>query len=343
MTETDFGGFQGAEPYARRHIATLDDLESAVRMCVERRCPIRTRAFAHSMNGMSMARPDETLLDMRDVRHVSWMEDGVVVAGAGLSVWELDQYVRGFGWKLPVINDGGSAAPSVGGFVAAGGIGAGSIFHGGFWETVRALTVVTGTGDIRRLDRDSPIFPWMFGGMGGLGIVFEAAIDLVQAGEGPVSPVAPCASLPPTPSEPWPDHLWLTLFVPESRRDEAAERLAALIAAHPLAWVPREPYEYYLARQRFNPPLVLGGEGDHIALGTWGDRLPRTDGLNAYLAMEADFQAMIEGASFRRYFQSELIREHRDLARYVGAAAAEAYRRLKAELDPLNLLNAFPA
>jgi hypothetical protein len=131
------------------------------------------------------------------------------------------------------------------------------------------------------------------------------------------------------------------MFVPVERRDEGVERLAALVAAHPAAWDPQSPYEYYLTRRSFNPPLVLGDEdGDFVALGVWGNRLGGGD-LGPYLAMEADFQAMIEHRGFRRYFQSELIRRRRPLERYVGAACAERFRALKVTLDPHGLLNAF--
>lgn len=341
MMLSDFGGFPPAAAAATRRIADLQSLRQAVTDCVRRRSRIRARCFSHSMNGMSVPAEGETVLDMTGVRHLVWKGEGIVVAGAGLSVWELDQYVRGFGWKLPVINDGSAEAPSLGGFVAAGGIGEGTVFHGGFWETVRGLTLVTGDGEERRLSPQDPLFHWVFGAMGGLGLVYEIEIELVPVDHVPPRPVTPSAALPRGPQAQWPDHLWLTLFVPEARRDEGAERLGALVEAHPKAWIPRGPYEYYLSCQSFNPPLVLGDEhGDFVALGVWGDGLDRRN-LDAYSAMEADFQAMVEACGFRRYFQSEMIRRRRPLESYVGAACAERFRALKATLDPLSLLNAF--
>lgn len=341
MTHSDFGGFPPAQAAASHRIEDLDGLRRIVGDCVQLRRRMRARCFAHSMNGMSVPCPDEALLDLAGVRHALWKGDGVITAGAGLSVWELDRYVRAFGWKLPVINDGDAEAPSVGGFVAAGGIGEGAVFHGGFWESVRALTIVTGTGEPRRVTRLDPLFAWLFGTMGGLGIVFEADIELVPADSGPTRDVASCAHLAPRPRPEWPPHLWLTLFVREDQRDAAIARLMALLAAHPEAWTPRGPYEYFLAHRRFHPPFVFDGDASFVALGVWGDRHAGDHDLQDYFTLESAFQQLVEDGGYRRYFQSELIRRPRDLARYVGTDCAARYLQIKAALDPHGLLNAF--
>lgn len=338
---SDFGNFPPVEPDQSRRIRDLEDLQRTVIGCLECRRRMRVRCFAHSMNGMSVPAPNETLLDLTGVRHVAWTDAGVITAGAGLSVWEIDQYVRQFGWKLPVINDGGAEAPSLGGFVAAGGFGEGSVFHGGFWESVSALTIVAGTGEVRRLARGDPLFPWLFGTMGGLAVVYEADLDLVPAGPEPAREVKACASLPRPSSPAWPKHLWLTLFVSERQRQNGLALLNGLIDAHPQAWAARGFYEYYLARRRFNPPFLFDDSSDFIALGIWGDRVGQDPNLRNYFALESDFQQLVEDCGFRRYFQSELIRSRRDLQRYVGPDCAARYREVKAALDPLDLLNEF--
>jgi FAD/FMN-containing dehydrogenase len=293
------------------------------------------------MNGMSVPRPGETLFDLTGVRHVVWRGKGTITAGAGLSVWELDQYVRRFGWKLPVVNDGSAEAPSVGGFIAAGGIGADTVFYGGFWESVSSVTIVTGTGDVRRIGAEDALFPWLFGSMGTLGIVYEAALELVPSGATQPVTVADVASLPRSPAASWPEHLWLTLFVGESHHENAVARLAAIVESHPGAWQPRGSYEYYLLHRRFNPPFLFEDGADFIALGIWGDRSAQDPELCGYFALEAAFQELVEQQGFRRYFQSELIRQKRDLSRYVGSDCAERYGAIKAGADPSGLLNAF--
>jgi hypothetical protein len=337
---SDFGGFPAGRACATYPVRDLDGLMATVAKCFSRKTPMRVRCFSHSMNGMSVPRPNEMLLDMTGVRHLVWNGDGTITAGAGLSVVELDRYVRQFGWKLQVTNDGGAEAPSVGGFIAAGGIGESAIFYGGFWETVSKVTLVLGNGSVRRLARDAVLFPWLFGGMGTLGIVYEATLDLVQVGSGTALPVADALSLPRSSPVSWPKHVWLTLFVDEGHREVAAERLNSLIDAHHDAWKPRRAYEYYLKRRYFNPPLLFDGATDFVAIGVWGDRFGEDMDLGAYQKLEADFQSLVEQSGLRRYFQSELIREPRALRRYVGTVCANEYMGLKLACDPEGLLNA---
>lgn len=339
MSVSDFGGFPPGEAAETHRPDDLAAVCAIVADCAARRRPVRSRGAGHSMNGMAVPSPGEALIGFDALRHLAWRGDGRVAVGAGLSVWELDRYVRGFGWKLGVVNDGQAEAPSVGGFVAAGGFGADALFHGGFWNTVRELTVVDGLGRPHRLTPDDPGFRWQFGAMGGLGLVCEAVVELVALDD--PRPVAPVGDLPRGEPAVWPPHLWLTLFTPPGRRDEAAARMEALVQAHPGAWRPLEPYEYFLSSFGPNPPLLLPAEGDHIALGAWGDRGEDDDDLARYLALEEAFQRMVEETGFRRYFQSELIRSRRPLSAYVGPRCAATYAEQQALFDPLGLLNRF--
>ena len=340
---SDFGGFPPGEPQATHRITDLAGLQGVVADCAAHGRPMRTRCFGHSMNGMAVPRGAESLLDLRGLRHVSWNGRGAITAGAGLPVWELDQYVRRFGWKLPVINDGGAAASSVGGFIAAGGIGEGSMLHGGFWETVASLVLVTAAGEVRRVGRQDPLFPWLFGSQGALGVVYEVVIDLVPISTARPRAVLDVLALPEGPRAAWPPHLWLTLFVTESHRDDAIACLRGLAETNPDVWRPRSTYEYFLLHRRFNPPLVFEAGRNFIALGIWGDRAEDDADLSRYMAMEADFQTMVEARGWRRYFQSELIRDRRPLNRYVGTDCASAFYKLKDICDPAGLLNAFMA
>lgn len=338
---SDFGDFPPSRPHAAHRITDLAALQAVIADCAAQGRAMRTRAFGHSMNGMAAPRSDEVLLDLTGMRHVVWNDRGSITAGAGLAVWELDQHVRRFGWKLPVINDGGASAPSIGGFIAAGGIGEGGMLHGGFWETISRVAMVTAAGSLRVVDREDPLFPWLFGSLGALGVVHEAAIDLVPAGPHPPEAVADAAVLAETPQTDWPAQLWLSLFVASADRDAAVAALRDLSEAHPDVWRPRSTYEYFLQRRRVTPPLLFGGETDFIALGVWGDRVDGDPDLQRYAAMEAAFQDIVEARGWRRYFQSELIRDPRPLERYVGTRCADAFHEVKTACDPAGLLNGF--
>lgn len=338
---SDFGGFPAGRPYTLCRVSDLAQLSRNVGDCATLGLPMRTRCFAHSMNGMAVPRREEVLFDLAGVRHVTWNGRGLITVGAGLAVWELDQYVRQFGWKLPVVNDGGASASSVGGFIAAGGIGEGCMFYGGFWETVNALVIVTAAGEVRRIGRKDPMFPWVFGALGGLGVVYEAVIRLVPVSSARPRAVPDVASLPEGPRASWPAHLWLTLFVTEDQRNDALEFLDDLADNNPGVWRRRSAYEYFLQYGRFNPPLVFGSGSDFLALGVWGDRAEQDPDLSGYLAMEAEFQSVVEARGWRRYYQSELIRDRRPLERYVGVDCAAGFREVKQACDPAGLFNAF--
>lgn len=340
---SDFGGFPAGRPYTICRVDDLAGLSRNVSDCVTLGLPMRTRCFAHSMNGMAVPRREEVLFDLAGVRHVTWNGRGSITVGAGLAVWELDHYVRQFGWKLPVANDGGASASSVGGFIAAGGIGEGCMFYGGFWETVTCLVIVTAAGEVRRIERKDPLFPWVFGALGALGVVYEAVIKLVPDSGARPRAVPSAASLPEGPRASWPPHLWLTLFVTEDQRNDALAFLGGLADNNPAVWRRRSAYEYFLQYRRFNPPLIFGSRTNFFALGIWGDRAEEDQDLSGYLAMEAEFQAVVEARGWRRYYQSELIRDRRPLERYVGVECAAAFSRIKAACDPAGLLNAFMA
>lgn len=340
---SDFGGFPAGRPYTLCRVSDLAQLSRNVGDCATLRLPMRTRCFAHSMNGMAVPRREEVLFDLAGVRHVAWNGPGLITVGAGLAVWELDQYVRQFGWKLPVVNDGGASASSVGGFIAAGGIGEGCMFYGGFWETVEALVMVTAAGEVRRIGRKDSMFPWVFGALGGLGFVYEAVIRMVPASNARPRAVPDVASLPEGPRASWPAHLWLTLFVTEDQHHDAMGFLGDLADNNPGVWRRRSVYEYFLQFGRFNPPLVFGAGSDFLALGVWGDRAKEDHDLSGYLAMEAEFQSVVESRGWRRYYQSELIRDRRPLERYVGVECAAAFREVKHACDPAGLFNAFMA
>lgn len=94
---SDFSDFPSRRPRAPHRIRDLTALEALVADCVAEGRAMRSCAFGHSMNGMAVPRPEEVLIDLSGARHVFWNGGGSVTAGAGLAVWELDQYVRRFG------------------------------------------------------------------------------------------------------------------------------------------------------------------------------------------------------------------------------------------------------
>lgn len=107
------------------------------------------------------------------------MEGFKVTVEAGIRWKELLDYLEARGFTIGVYP---SSAPSatVGGWIATGGQGIGSLKYGHLRENVLSLKLVTPTGDIRLLSKenDQELFYSTFGSEGTLGIVAEATLRI---------------------------------------------------------------------------------------------------------------------------------------------------------------------
>jgi FAD/FMN-containing dehydrogenase len=123
--------------------------------------------------------------------------------GGGAIAWDVRDLAAAHGLLMPVYN-GGWAGPTIGGYVAAGGMGLRvppadrerwlamepsaerppllsiSETYGGFWEHVASITLVDGTGDIQEIGYDDPAFPWLFASFGQFGVCVEARLKLIS-------------------------------------------------------------------------------------------------------------------------------------------------------------------
>ncbi|MFM7270889.1 MAG: FAD-binding protein [Actinomycetes bacterium] len=114
---------------------------------------------------------------LRGVRHLD-VERGRATVAAGTS---LDELMR---WLLPAgffLVTPGTRSVTVGGAIASDIHGKGHHADGTFGSNVRAITLVDGTGAVRRLTpEDTPEEFWATtGGMGLTGVITEAEIDLI--------------------------------------------------------------------------------------------------------------------------------------------------------------------
>jgi hypothetical protein len=264
---------------------------------------------------------------------------GTITVGAGAAVWDVHKLVGNFGYDLMVYNDGDAAAPSVGGYVAAGGFGITSLKYGGFWETVVALTLISGDGQQMTVRPGDALFPWLFGSMGQLGIVAEATLRLVPLeGEEPVLPGGlPCGRIVATRHE-WEKLVWYTVFAPGSRWTTVIQELASIGRRHAPGWSPRPPYAYALPFRRFTPPLLHPGREDLVAVGIWGDAPPRGFDPDRLEELDRAITAWLrQNPDCRRYAQSELLLGDFDYRSHFGPGLAR-FAELKHRLDPGQLL-----
>ncbi|MEM9304538.1 MAG: FAD-binding protein [Pseudomonadota bacterium] len=336
---TDYSGrFQCARPEVWHQPTNQSALRRALREAYARGQPIRVRANGHSMNGQSLPRAGECLIDMTACRHFRFDRPGTVTVGAGAAVWDVAALVRSNGFDLLVVNDGGQAASSVGGFMAAGGFGESSGLHGGFWETVEQVRLIGGDGRDHAFGPDDAVFPWLFGSMGQLGVAWEFDLKIAPLA-GAARPYPQGASGRVEASQPdWERIVWFTVFAPLDRATAARQDMIDIGVRHRHAWVGRWPYAYEIRLQRFNPPLVHPEQTSLGAVGIWGSEPEGGFDWEAMGAIERDVVALTtREPQYRRYIQTEL--RSQALQDYFSPDVWSRFMAHKAALDRAGLLN----
>jgi FAD/FMN-containing dehydrogenase len=330
----DFSMLHQGEPmYCEVAPRTPQELSAVLRLAVELRVPLRTRGAGHALNGSALPLRGELVISTRELDQIVAGPAETVRAGAGAVLWTVDAVTRARGRAIPVLN-AGQAGPTVGGFIAAGGFGAGSAAAGGFWENVIEVTLVDGRGALARVTRESPLFPWLFGGMGQLGIVVDATLQTV-----------PSASAPPPERgrsrEDEPGTLfWFTFFVAPSQLPSATDALTSLEGRYADLLAFRNRYTYYIAHREIVAPLVWPYHTPCFAVGAWVRlRSARASQRANLLELESDFMAIAHANGYRRYIQSELASGNGTYEQYFGALYYGRFRALKRSQDPYDLFN----
>lgn len=124
-----------------RHEADVITLAAA---CARFGVPITPRGAATGNYGQAVPLHGGVLLDMSGLREVEWVRGGVVRCGPGLVMADLDALLAPHGLEQRM-HPSTKRRATVGGFVAGGSGGIGSITYGGLRETgnIRAARVVT--------------------------------------------------------------------------------------------------------------------------------------------------------------------------------------------------------
>ena len=348
----DFSGFrqQGA-PCCQVAPRRPDTVARIIQLAHERNIPVRVRAQAHSLNGSSLPVTGELLLSTRNIRHVRFDEPGTITVGCGVVLWILQHILRRHGFDIPVLNDG-YPGPSIGGYIAAGGFGPRSAQYGGFWDNVIEVSLVDGCGQLRRVAAADPLFPWLFGSMGQLGVFLEARLAIIPAnasstprypdGTKLVAPQLVDPKVPPEYAMGGQERLfWFTLFTPDEYLDEAHDELSELENRHQAALRFQERYRYPILPRGTIAPLVYPYTRPFTATGAWGwltDSSPA--GIAALQEFDRGFMALASSKPhYRRYVQSELPAGPETYRQCFGEEIYRSLQSRKAETDPGSLLN----
>lgn len=349
----DFSGLRtGAAPFCRIAPRKQESISEIIKTAKEHQRPIRLRAQGHSLNGSSLPSDGELLLSSNNIRQVRFLKPGTVTVGSGVVLWILQRILREIGFDLPVLNDG-YPGPTVGGYLSAGGFGPRSARYGGYWDNVMGVSLIDGRGQLLHVNADDKLFPWLFGSMGQLGMVFEVTLSIIPREDAETTAyphgkamVAPQLVDPPLPPEFATEKdeslFWFTLFVPDAHLEAAHRDLRELELKHQSVLRFQQRYNYPI---RFLgnaiPPLIYGEGIDLTATGAWGwltDSSPQ--GLESLTEFDGDFQQMItQNPHYRRYVQSELPSSPEIYQQCFGLPTYTAFREIKRQLDPGYLFN----
>jgi FAD/FMN-containing dehydrogenase len=205
---SDYGKLYASwDNYTVRTPRDAEEVRAIITEARKQGMSIRVRGSAHTFSGATIPREGEILLRTNALDRFSFATPGTVDAGAGAIAWDVRDLAAQHGLLMPVYN-GGWAGPTIGGYLAAGGMGLRippadretwlalpeqqrppllsiSETHGGFWEHVASVTLVDGTGTIHDIREEDAVFPWLFASFGQCGIVTGVRLKLIGVASTP--------------------------------------------------------------------------------------------------------------------------------------------------------------
>ena len=112
--------------------------------CARRRIPLTVRAGATGNYGQAVPLEGGVLLDITALSAIEWQKPGAVRVGAGAKLVDIDMATRPSGYELRM-HPSTKRTATVGGFVAGGSGGVGSVTYGGLREpgNILAARIVT--------------------------------------------------------------------------------------------------------------------------------------------------------------------------------------------------------
>ena len=319
---------------------SLSALSALVKTAYRYHLPIRTQGAAHSLHGHALPLTGELLIHTNRLNQVSFNRIGTVTASAGVPIRWLQLRIQdNSSFILPVAN-GGGIAPTVGGYLAAGGISPDSARYGGFWEHVSEIKLVIENGKILTVNQKDPLFPWLFGAQGELGIIAQVTLKLRRDEEKPFHyPLHLTVTSPNITSNGYtwqtntsePSLFWFNVFTTNNQVNLVKAQLNTWMKTYPDALRYREPYVWRIERVSFIPPLVFNQNTSFVAIGLWGEK---GQSAKQFSALHSAFSRWVRQRHFAHYGQVESFDRLT-----LNAKTHQIFLRYKHQLDPAGLFN----
>ena len=341
QVQYDFGRNSGpATCYLEAWPTDLKTLSALVKTAYQLHLPIRTQGSAHSLHGHALPQGAELLIHTTKLNRIAFNRIGTVFVEAGVPIRWLQLNVNAnTSFILPIAN-GGGIAPSVGGYVAAGGISPDSARYGGFWEHVSAITLVVRDGRILTVTEKDRLFPWLFGSQGELGIIANVTLKLLRDEQKPFNyPLGfkLKSKLGTSNGYTWKQNttdnslFWFNVLATKKEAAAVTIKLTQLMHEYPHALSYQPIYVWPIRRLTFIPPLLSSQDEHLIALGLWGEKGTSAQQFNA---LKIQFSAWVNAQHLSHYGQVE------PFAHYaLNENTYQTFLHYKKHLDPKQLFN----
>lgn len=176
----DFGHLVHKVPHGVLHPGSADDIAAVVRWAAGEGMQVTAQGRRHSVYGRAQVEHG-IVVDMSGRTHIHHLDQDRIALDAGATWRDVLTATLPRGSTPPVLPE--YLDLSVGGTIAAGGIGGTSWRHGTLSDNVLALRVVTGDGRVLTCSHDTnaELFDAVRAGLGQVGIITQATLKLMPA------------------------------------------------------------------------------------------------------------------------------------------------------------------
>jgi FAD/FMN-containing dehydrogenase len=159
-----------------------NDVIRAAAVCARHRVPITVRAGGTGNYGQAVPLKGGVLLDISALEGIAWIKPGVVRVGAGAKMNAIDAVTQSHGWELRM-HPTTKRTATIGGFVAGGSGGVGSVTYGGLRESgnIVAARIVTVEEEPRIIELRSDAAQKINRAYGTTGIITALEMPLAPA------------------------------------------------------------------------------------------------------------------------------------------------------------------
>lgn len=174
----NWGRTAQAKPVRAEFPATAEAVERAVGAAARRGLRIKPIGSGHSFSDIAVA-PD-VLLDLSALSGIVSIDPGTgqVTFGAGTPLHQVPRLLARHG--LAMQNLGDIDRQTIAGAISTGTHGTGIAF-GGLATQIVGVTIVTGTGETRRIAEGDPLLAAVSLGLGALGVLVDVTVQCVPA------------------------------------------------------------------------------------------------------------------------------------------------------------------